>query len=235
MANCGVGKLSKYLQILFVVHVALPAGLMGGPLVKWKNLPLKDRQCLVLFGEANNLTEEVVRRIFKPGTDMYVCLANVPDWFKDKTGFYTMIYDPDRGVVTPQTVREVMAALEAERQFIVKGTISRAPRGSNADFYDGDGNPLDVKSYSSKRTPQGLEFNPKHLLSMILEKLNRMTPNLYTHALTEMRIILDITYLTPFDLSLLEEELEKQLTVDLRSRVLRVSLTEPLRTLRPPR
>lgn len=191
------------------------------------------KACLVAFGESNKLDAKKVERLFGVDTEMYVCLANVPDWFKQDPEFYKLMYDPDRTLVSPQTVREAMAAMEAVRQFIVPGPIVRAPRGSTADFFDGDGNPFDIKTYSSKRTSKGFDFDPKILTLMIKQKLDRVSRLHSNDQKKPMRILLDITYLTQVDHMLLSREMNEMLTVEQRDRITKITLTEPLRYLRP--
>jgi hypothetical protein len=218
------------LSLLLVTFLIPTSGYSVG---KRTSLGPAERACLVTFGETHQLDAAKVEQLFGVDTEMYVCLANVPDWFKQNPEFYKLMYDPDRTLISPQTVREAMAAMEAVRQSIVRGPIVRAPRGSTADFFDGDGNPLDVKTYASKRTPKGLDFDPHILTLMIKQKLDRFSRLHPNDQNKPMRILLDTTYLTRADLMLLTLAMDEMLTSEQRSRITQITLTEPLRYLRP--
>ena len=95
------------------------------------------------------------------------------------------------------------------------GPVTRAPAGSSADFYDGHGGPFDVKCYSSPGGAKVLPVDPVQLTRWISEKLARDT---------QMRVLLDRTYLTNQDYAALNRQLKSALSGDEQARILELLL-----------
>jgi hypothetical protein len=148
-----------------------------------------------------------------------ICLDNVPDSYREHPNFDWLIYDPARNLVSPQTVREAMAGIEAIKRGYVPGPITR-PEDARAreDFNAGDGTPLDIKTPPSKRNNKPT-FDLMEVYNSVLKKLS---------VSNKMLIILDTTYLNDPDRARLMHKLDTDLKVGERRRIFELTLREPL-------
>lgn len=167
--------------------------------------------------------------------DADYCLENVPQRYKDLDNFHELIYDPDQGAINRTSIREALAAINLVENFKFTGPITRAPKHSRADFYDGHGKPFDIKLYSSKRTKFGMDFKPEILIKEMDSKLNARTANSYTGELEAIGIVVDTTYLSKKDLSNLMKAIFEHYEAKELELIQFVKLPEPIRYLRPPK
>ncbi|MEC9281121.1 MAG: hypothetical protein VX642_00310 [Bdellovibrionota bacterium] len=167
--------------------------------------------------------------------DADYCLANVPNRYKELENFHELIFDPDQGTINRTSIREALAAINLLENFLFKGPITRAPKQSRADFYDGYGHPFDIKLYSSKRTKQGIDFVPEILIKEMDAKLRARTRNLITGEMEAIGLVVDTTYLSKKDLKSLMDEIHKHYEAKDLELIQFVKLPEPIRFLRPPK
>lgn len=189
----------------------------------WASKPTTYRGCVERIASAHSLSPERLSEALRADAPTAICLKNVPVRFKSHPDFHRLAYDPDRKLISPQTIREAMAALESVNLGLFRGPMTRAPAGSSADFFDAAGVPLDIKCYSSPRTPEGQKLDSDLLTGWIIEKLNRSPA---------MQVVLDRTYLEDDDYALLHNTLRARLNAEQAARITEIKLPEPIRRLR---
>ncbi len=152
-----------------------------------------------------------------------------PQWYKDDHRFSSLASDPAHGnKISPATIAEAMAGLEAEKRGIIKGPIERGP--AEIEFYDANGDPWDVKAPPSAKSGQKDFFDPEVSGGAIKKELTvkgdpkGTFPNKKTNLPSERRVILDVTYLNQKDYDSLWDWLHHNLTSDELSRVFEVKV-----------
>lgn len=188
------------------------------------------RVCSQLFKGPALLEQEIDPEFLNE--EARICLKNVPSRYKKIPNFHELIFDPDRGLISRQTVREALAAINLVENFLFKGPIYRAPQGSFADFYTGDGTPIDIKLPSSPRTKNGKPVDPKMIEEWIRAKFARNSKNLFSGLAATIVIVLDVTYLTKKDLSRVRKHLQSVFSKSELEDIIEVKLPEPISYLR---
>ena len=126
--------------------------------------------------------------------------------------------------------QEAMAGLEAEGQGHVPGPIERGP--GEIEFYDGNGDPWDVKTPPSPKPGQTWPFKPADVSNAIQEELGLKSipgdppgtfPNQVTGLPVPRQIILDSSYMNPADHAALWNELNNNLTPDQLGRIVEIN------------
>lgn len=153
--------------------------------------------------------------------------AKVPAHYRTDPRFRSLATDPAHAGITDAKMRqEAMAGLEAEHQGFVPGPISRGP--AKIEFYDGKGNPWDVKTPVSPKPGETWSFDLKNVSKSIYKELSSgVPPGTYPNAQTGVpelkRIILDSSYMNPTDHATLWQELNKTLTPTDLKRIVEVN------------
>ncbi|WP_051310936.1 PAAR domain-containing protein [Zooshikella ganghwensis] len=153
---------------------------------------------------------------------------DVPETYRKDPRFNDLASDPDHsGAIKPTTRAEAMAGLEAEKQGLIKGPIKRGPRG--IEFYDGDGNPWDVKAPPSAKPGKPDFFDPEQSGKSIQSELRKkgIPHGTYPHESSgkpaPRRVILDSTYMNEKDHKSLWQWLDKNLTKEELNRIVEVN------------
>jgi hypothetical protein len=181
--------------------------------------------------------EENNTRVKTPGNypekyKIFETNAQVPEKYRNDPRFENLAKDPAHGNQTkPATRAEAMAGLQAESQGLVKGPIERGP--AEIEFYDGDGNPWDVKAPPSAKPGQRDFFNPSITGLAIQKELREKKlnendqpgtyPNKNSGIPVKRRVILDSSYLKPDDHKSLWKWLTENLTEEELSRIVEVN------------
>jgi hypothetical protein len=115
----------------------------------------------------------------------------VPTWIEADPRFQMLCTDADHnGGITPCSIREAVTALTAEKQGLLARGISRA--GNGVDFYDGKGQPVEVKTF-----PSNGQFNARYCAQVIKEELNKTRSHRDDDFIFYKQIVIvDCTYLT---------------------------------------
>ncbi len=134
-------------------------------------------------------------------------IATLPARYREHPAFAELVRDADHGgKVTHGSVREAVAAIEAERQGLVPAGLSRAGRGG--DFKDGAGREWDVKSpWSDAR------FDTEDGVRSIIRDLNR-----------GRGVLFDTSYLTQSDYESVWRGVQAQATKDQMGRIVRLNV-----------
>ena len=102
---------------------------------------------------------------------------DVPKHYQEHPLFFELIKDEaHKGKVNPNTLREAMSAIEAEKKKLVPAPIKRI-KNPYIDFVDGKGNPFDIKAPPSP--PKGAKYPFDYYASgnSIIDKLNKTEQN----------------------------------------------------------
>ncbi len=212
---------TEFRIILAIIVAAIPLTSFGG-----------EKACVEAIASFHAIPEVQLWQKLRQDPENVVCLKNVPSRYQQHPNFIRLVYDPDRGLINPKTIREAMAAIVATENNIVVGPIIRAPAESSGDFIDGNGDLLDIKLPSSPRTPGALAMDPQHWREEAMKKLIRDPLNLKTGRTTKIKVIFDVTWITEEDEQKLKTFLQKNIPEDLYKYVYYVELPEPIRRLR---
>ena len=129
----------------------------------------------------------------------YQKLENVPARYREYPNFEDLIEDPaHRGHPCGKTIREAMAACEADLSGKIKGPVSR-PNESYIDFFDGDGHPFDVKTPLSPSKGDKWEFDPYSNADTIIKQLGMDYKNKVTGEKEPVAVLLDTSYMKTQD------------------------------------
>lgn len=142
-------------------------------------------------------------------------ISDVPARYTSYPGFEDLVMcDPAHyGKAEPKTIREAMSAIEADLKGYVKGPVSR-PEDSYIDFYDGDGNPFDVKTPLSPVKGEKWQFSAVQNAETILDQLDITHKNKITGEEQPVAVLLDTTYMSSEDRKSLWHELMKKTKED---------------------
>jgi len=133
-----------------------------------------------------------------------------PKYTKDPR-FDSLAADPDHaGKLSPNSLQEAMAGLEAESRGLMKGPIERGPPG--IEFYDVAGHPWDVKKPPSPTPGANWKFSLRRVAKSIREQLQAKFPNKLTGVPEPVRVLLDSSYMTPADHAALWSQLRLELS-----------------------
>ncbi|MCA6364004.1 MAG: hypothetical protein IM638_13270, partial [Bacteroidetes bacterium] len=181
--------------------------------------------------DSSDVTRKLYR-IDKPGEgnirdiNKYISLETIPEKYKQESNFEQLAEDPDQGGnISPKTRVEAMTGIEAINIGAITPPITRGPKG--IEFYDGNGNPWDVKAPPSPYNNEFI-FNPKKSGESILNELrNKGTPpgyfnNSKTNEPVKRSVILNSTFLNIADHKSLWEWLNVNLTQDELQRIVEV-------------
>jgi len=191
-----------------------------------------EKACVQAIALFHGIPEAQLWQKLRQDPENIVCLKNVPGRYQQHPNFIRLVYDPDRGVINPKTIREAMAAIVAAENQIIAANIIRAPAKSSGDFIDGNGDLLDIKLPSSPRTPEALPVDPQHWFEEAMKKLERDPVNFKTGRATKIKVIFDVTWITEEDEQRLKRFLKEKIPADLYKFVYYVQLPEPIRRLR---
>ncbi|MGD9638748.1 MAG: hypothetical protein AB7U85_06780 [Alphaproteobacteria bacterium] len=151
-------------------------------------------------------------------------LDDVPDVYKTHPNFDKLIKDPAHGnKMVPGALREAMAAIEAERQGLVKALVSRNSNGY-IDFIDGDGRPYDVKTPPSPFPIGKFPFNEYAAGNAVLTELDTSEPNDITGKKEPVNVLLDVSYLTKDDYLKLKTFLDENTNSEQKKRIVEVKI-----------
>jgi hypothetical protein len=173
-------------------------------------------------------------RIEKPGggnaqdVKKYTSNDKVPDKYKNQLEFDDLAKDPDQGgKILPKTRVEAMSGIEAVNIGAIQPPITRGPKG--IEFYDGLGNPWDVKAPPSPQNNE-FRFDASESGQSILDELrNKGEPpgyfiNSKTQKPAKRGVILNSSFMNDTDHSALWEWLNTNLTQDELKRIIEVKI-----------
>lgn len=144
----------------------------------------------------SGVSDQEIEHEFKKPQNTF-CYLNILPIYRNHPNFRRLAYDPARKGVTPQTIREAMAGIEAIRRGLIQKPIMRGPE--EVEFYDGVGSPWDIKAPRSPRPGEKRKFEVKDVADSILWKLHSQVVNGITNRIEPVKIILDRTYMDDAD------------------------------------
>ncbi|MCF6404142.1 hypothetical protein L3C95_14705 [Chitinophaga filiformis] len=171
------------------------------------------------YSTVNGRVNKPADRIDKYET--FVTIDDVPEIYRaDRERFVKLATDPAHvgKPIESKVMQEAMAGLEAERQGLVKGPIRRGPK--EIEFYDHDDIPWDVKG-----PPSRSGMKPKDAVKSIVKKLRSTFVDPVTNKqVTNIRVLLDCTYLNQADHTKIWNLLKAELTPDELGRIVEVNV-----------
>ena len=149
--------------------------------------------------------------------------ADVPSKYSKDQRFDDLASDPDHaGKISSKTRQEAMAGLEAESQGLIKKPIERGPKG--IEFYDGDGNPWDVKAPPSPPEGKNWRFDAEQAGDSIIDELRKPDfPNKTTGNLEKRKVILDSSYMNEADHKALRDYIKKEASKEELGRIVEIT------------
>ncbi|MCR9134141.1 MAG: hypothetical protein NXI08_16365 [bacterium] len=146
---------------------------LGDIKTEFDNLPQPEKLPWVKFLNYRTFGRNVNNAGGKPakyGADQ------VPNRYEDYSNtagsdFNNLSYDPGIGGTNAKKRQEAMNGIEAERQGLLAGPITRDLDGA-VEFFDGDGFPFDVKEPRGN-TPTISHFDAQHFANVVVEELRK--------------------------------------------------------------
>lgn len=123
----------------------------------------------------------------KQRPELSAYLYKLPEKYLLEPNLLLLAWDTDREKISPDTVREAVSILEAVERDLVAGPVTRARKGTGADFVTSNGVPVDIKTPKSPKLDDPWKFDGDHLVETILKRIMTHGDTVY---------VLDVTYLS---------------------------------------
>jgi len=157
-------------------------------------------RCAELLGKQITVSEHF--KYFQVESDI------IPAIYREQERFKELSMDPAHGTQTSTKAQiEAFVGLEAERLSYVKAPILRGP--PEIEFFDGDGHPWDVKSPA---TDENWKFEPAVVAASIAKKMRQVILNSKTGEVENIRILLNVNWISFADYQILWRYLYLELT-----------------------